>query len=136
MSTQPQFDTDVMKTPTSTPVTTEPSTKHSPAFGLIVGLLFLALVLVLAGLYLWNRTLLTPPPVVELPTDRPSREQNQEPESTTAAAQADAALVMSTSNELPAIEADLVATDLANLGAELTAIDTEVAALGAAPATP
>jgi hypothetical protein len=137
MNNEPQFDREVMKVPSpaSDPTAVGAGTKHSSAFGLIIALLFLALVLVLSGLYLWNREL-SVPPVVEMPSERPARDENQEPESTTAYAQADAALVMSTSNELPAIEADLAATDLVNLTAEMNAIDAEVASLGTATSTP
>ncbi len=101
-------------TSTSTPV------NQGPLFGVIIGLLFLALVLILAGLVIWNY-LLTPAPVIlDNVIQTPP---NLEPESTTAQAQVEAASVLSTSNELYAIEADLMSTDLSNLESEIVAID-------------
>lgn len=91
-------------------------------------LTLLLLVLVLISFALWQRERSTS--VVTNDTGRPSREENNEPESTTADAQADALLVTSTSNELSAIEADLVSTDLSNLHSEFTAIEAEFTNLG------
>ena len=63
---------------------------------------------------------------------RPTYETNKEPESTTAKAQVDTLGVMSTSDELGAIEADLESTSLTNLDTELIPIDQELEASFAA----
>lgn len=92
-------------------------------FVLTLGLL----VLLLISSYLWQHRS-TQPTLVDDST-RPSREENNEPESTTAEAQADALLVVSTSNEVTAIEADIASTDLSNIHSEFTAIEAEFSAV-------
>ncbi len=114
-----------------TPVATPPM-KQGNLFGIIIGLLFLALVLILGGLMLWNYILTPNALAIETPL-RPTEAMNQEPESESARAQAEAAAALSTSNELPAIEADLLSTDLSNLESELGAIDVIVGSTGNAP---
>lgn len=135
-SQEPQFEGEVMKIPGSDKATTAPNaspiTTQGPHFGLIIGLLFLTLALILVGLYLWSRLMTQTDIVISIP-GRPTTEMNQEPESTTSRAQAEASMVLSTSNELSAIEADLLSTDLTTLINELTVIDNE---LGSLPATP
>ncbi len=132
---EPQFSGEIMKTPAGVPATETAGTpvNRGPLFGVIIGLLFVALVLVLGGLMFWNY-LLTPTPLTIDPPS-PDTGMNQEPESTTAQAQADAAITLSTSNELPAIEADLLSTDLSSLETELTAIDLMIESAGNATTT-
>lgn len=72
--------------------------------------------------YLWFRTIPDPP----APPLRPTPAMNNEPESTTAEAQADALLVLSTSNELTTIVADIAGTDTSALETEFTAIEAEL----------
>lgn len=91
-------------------------------FGIILVLLFIALILVGLGLFLWSRK--SPPP--QPPTTRPTAEMNNEPESTTAEAQADALLVLSNSSELNTIVADIEGTDTTALETEFTAIEAEL----------
>lgn len=124
---EPNFEGEAMKVPEGsshhTPVAgTEPGT----SFGLILALLFLALVLILGGMYFWYRTVTSTPPVIIPESLRPTAEENTEPESTTAAAQADALNVVSSSNELDAISADLESTNIDTLTAELQAIDNTI----------
>lgn len=132
--TQPQvpdFTGAEMKMPENVDLPAEeqntPSNKN-----LISGpvLLVLAVVLIgiLAGMYYWFTTLTvdTTPVVPDSPVERPSAEANNEPESTTAEAQADTMLTTSSSDELTAIEADIEATNLDSLDAELEAIDAEL----------
>ncbi|MBY0310249.1 hypothetical protein K2Q16_03840 [Patescibacteria group bacterium] len=87
--------------------------------------LFILLLLV-GSVYFWQRS--QSEATASLESTRPTREQNNEPESTTADAQTDALLVTSTSNETLAIEADIVSTDLTNLHSEFIAIEAEFAA--------
>lgn len=136
--TEPQFSGEAMKMPAGTPPVASgnaTAVNRGPIFGVIIGLLFLALILILGGLMLWNYILTPPPLVIETP-ERPTAEMNQEPESTTARAQAEAAAALSTSNELPAIEADLLSTDLSSLESELTAIDVMIETAGTGTTTP
>jgi flagellar basal body-associated protein FliL len=132
---EPQFSGEVMKAPAGVPAETASTpVNRGPLFGVIIGLLFVALVLVLGGLMFWNY-LLIPAPITIDTTERPGADINQEPESTTAQAQADAAATLSTSNELPAIEADLLSTDLSSLETELTSIDLMIESTGNATTT-
>jgi len=92
---------------------------------LFIGILLLA---ILVGLVLWFMSMQnnnTPEPAPALDT-RPTPEENNEPESTTAEAQTDNLETVSTSDEISAIEADLEATDLEALDAELNAIEAEL----------
>jgi hypothetical protein len=82
----------------------------------------------LIGLYIWSQMMLQQP-VTTLPTpNRPTPAENNEPESTTAEARAQTLDVVSTSDELGAIEADLEATVLDDFATELNAIDAELEA--------
>ena len=103
----------------------EPKTRSLGPFILILTIILL---LVLAGLYMWSQTFLENTPIT--PTEnsvvRPTAEENNKPESTSAEAQATSLDIVSTSNELDSIEADLESTDLNNLDAELQAIEIEL----------
>jgi hypothetical protein len=59
-------------------------------------------------------------------SNRPTAEENNEPESTTAEARTDLMGVVSTSDELDAIEADAKSTNLEDLTSEITPIETEL----------
>jgi flagellar basal body-associated protein FliL len=132
---EPNFEGEAMKLPGGATVAATPKSSGT-AFGVVLTILFLALVLILGGLFFWYRSMQPLPTVVipEPPT-RPTAEENREPESTTASAQAEALNVVSNSNELDAIEADILSTNLDSLDSELGAIDTEIDA-AAEPATP
>lgn len=107
-----------------TPVEHSDKTTH---LGIILGILIVLLVLILGGLYLWGATLQnSPAPVQTTPVVRPTPEENNEPESTTADAQVQALETVSTSNEIEAIQADIESTNLDELDAELDAIDAEL----------
>ena len=95
--------------------------------GPLLAVLVLVLLIILGGLYYWFATLegtQAPTPTVT----RPPVEQNFEPETPTATAQTEVLEVMSTSDEIEAIEADIEATNLDSLDAELQAIDAELEA--------
>ncbi len=92
--------------------------------GLIIVVLFLLLGIILALLFYWyylRQNNISP--AVSL---RPTYETNKEPESTTAQAQYESLGVLSTSDELSAITADLESTDLTSLDLELAQIDQEL----------
>lgn len=100
--------------------------------GPILFILVVLLLGILGGMYYWF-TILQNQATTPVPTTlRPTPEQNNEPESTTAEAQVEALNTMSTSDELNAIEADLESTNLDGLEAELQAIEAELEASAAA----
>ncbi len=97
--------------------------------GAILGVLIVILVLILGGLYIWGNTMMNnidEMPMEETSIQRPTPEENNEPESNTADAQIQALETVSTSNEIEAIEADIESTELDSLDAELNAIDSEL----------
>ncbi len=115
----------------STPVEPE-SVTNGPILILLLVLLFS----VLGGMYYWFTVLRTNTPVINPTSLRPTASQNNEPESTTAEAQVEALETVSTSDEVPAIEADVEGTNLDSLDAELDAIEKEIdAALVEEPET-
>ncbi len=95
--------------------------------GLVLGILGVALLFILVGLFLWYKSSQIVPAPEPVPT-RPTPEMNNEPESTTAEAQVESLGAMSTSDELGAIEADLESTSLDSLESELIQIETELQA--------
>ncbi|MEY2665035.1 MAG: hypothetical protein RLZZ480_140 [Candidatus Parcubacteria bacterium] len=94
--------------------------------GPILLLLVVMLISVLGGMYYWFVSVRTNTPVVAPSSLRPSAAENNEPESASAEAQAEAMGVVSTSDEIPAIEADVESTNLDSLDAELDAIESEI----------
>ena len=101
---------------------------HSSHLAVILGVLILLLMLLLGGLYAWGvylRQSTTPAPM-PIQVERPTAEENNEPESTNAEAQVETMSALSTSDELGAIEADLSGTDVENLTAEESAIEAEL----------
>ncbi len=87
-------------------------------------ILFGLLAALLVGIYFWI-TAEKQTPIDTVPT-RPTYETNREPESVNAQAEVGILQVLSTSDELSAIEADLLSTDLSNLEKELTQIEQEL----------
>lgn len=102
---------------------------HPSHFGLIIGLLIVILTMILIGLYVWSQMMVSAPVNPPITPERPTAEENNEPESTTAEAQTEVLEVVSTSDEISLIEADLEATDLDSLDTELNAIEAELDAL-------
>lgn len=109
-------------------VSSIPSEEHSSQLGLILGILIVFLMLILAGLFLWGEYLhqSTTTPPEEVPVERPTAQENNEPESTNAEAQVETMSALSTSDELGAIKADLSGTDVENITVEETAIEAEL----------
>lgn len=128
MSTEPIMTPDENNSgaPQSFTPTAQPSEDTPSYLGLAIGLLIVLLALVLIGLYMWSQLMVATPPEAIPNATRPTAEENDEPESTTAEAQAETLQIVSTSDELSAIEADLSATNLDDLDAELNAIDAEL----------
>lgn len=108
--------------------TAEEANGEKPShLGAVLGALIVILVLLLGGLYLWGTTLNKYEPIPTVtPTERPTPEQNNEPESTKAEAEVKTMQTVSTSDEISAIEADIDSTNLDELDAELNAIDAEL----------
>ena len=103
--------------------------------GPILILLVVLLIAILGGMYRWFVILNNDVPTINAGL-RPSAAENNEPESTTAEARAEAMGVVSSSDEIPAIEADIESTDLDTMESELDAIEAELdAALQEEPTT-
>lgn len=125
----PTFKDEELKVPEASGwrrAASAPVEKHRFA-PFILGTLILLLLLVLAGLYYWH-SIINQTPIVTSTSNRPTEEENQEPESETARAETDALGTLSTSDEIPALEADIEGTNLENLESELNAIDAELEA--------
>lgn len=129
---QHKFDDEIyipdeeMKVPDSHPYTDNSSQNHLLRH--LVTILIIAgglAALAFAGLYLYDvyNTPNTPP--VETP-NRPTADENQEPESPTARAQVETMQALSPSDTLPAILTDLENTNLTNIDEEVTAIESEL----------
>jgi len=100
------------------------ATGKQPSFlGITLGLLILALMVILGGLYLWSEELQKQTIVPQPETPRPTALENNEPESNNAEAEVETMQVMSTSDEINAIQADLESTNLDTLTNELITID-------------
>lgn len=125
MSTEPQKIPNLDDAPMKMPehhVYEPESVTNGPILVLLIALLLA----VLGGMFYWF-SMLGKGGVVISPTSlRPTAEQNNEPESTTAEAHAEAYGVVSTSDEIPAIEADVEGTNLDSLDSELDAIEAEI----------
>jgi len=122
----PNYEGEPMKMPENSRSTEANVEKSSVINTPILFTLGILLLVILGGMYYWFSTLedaqTIPTPTVE----RPTAEENNEPESTTAEAQAGTMLTTSTSDEIEAIEADIEGTNLETLDAELDAIDAEL----------
>lgn len=125
---EPNFENEEMHIPTRRVGTTTvaadtPRLLSAP----IIVLLFLILLAILGGFYYWY-TIVMQDQVVPTVTTRPTAEQNNEPESTTAEARTGLMDVVSTSDELDAIAADAQSTNLEDLTTEINPIETELEA--------
>jgi len=95
-----------------------------PSFlGITLGLLIIALVVILGGLYLWGEELQKQATPLPDEVTRPTAEENNEPESNNAEADVQVLETLSTSDEIAAIEADLESTNLDTLTNDLPTID-------------
>jgi len=121
---EPDFEGEEMKMPTETAAAPTEVNKNILNSTIIL-ILFIILVAILGGLYYWY-SIVKSTPIIQPQNNRPTAEQNNEPESTNAEAQTQALDVVSTSDELDTIEADVSSTNLDNLDAELNALDNEL----------
>lgn len=104
---------------------TQPVDTEGITNGPILILLVVLLIAILGGMYRWFVILNNDVPTINAGL-RPSAAENNEPESTTAEARVEAMGVVSSSNEIPAIEADIESTDLDSMESELDAIEAEL----------
>lgn len=122
----PEFNDEEMHMPNNGFKTME--TEHHGKLGLILGLLILALVLILAGLYLWytNAFEQATSPIQQAEPIREVPEMPNDPETANADATVQQLDTVSPSNDLDSIVADVESTNLETLDAELNAIDAEL----------
>lgn len=114
---------------------TQPVDTEGITNGPILILLVVLLIAILGGMYRWFVILNNDVPTINAGL-RPSAAENNEPESTTAEARVEAMGIVSSSDEIPAIEADIESTDLDSMESELDAIEAELdAALQEEPTT-
>ena len=125
--TAPDFAGEKMKMPENTDLPDTEPTKQSIVNGPLLFTLGILLLVILAGLFYWYTTILNQPQEVEVEeVTRPTPEENNEPESTTAEAEVETMGAVSTSDELSAIESDLEGTMLDEIDAEINAIEAEL----------
>ncbi len=130
---EPNFEGEEMKIPVAMKAATVEPASTSIINGPILILLVAILVALLGGIYYWY-TVLMSQPLGTTPT-RPTAAMNNEPESTTVEARTAATDVVSTSDELDAIGADLESTRLDELDSGMTTIENEIGAATAAEET-
>jgi len=124
----PDLSNEEMKMPENMGAHVTPKAPSAtPVNGIIIAILALLLIIILGGMYYWFSQLTSQLPAAPA-VERPTAEENNEPESTTAEAAVETQAALSTSDEIVAIEADIEATNLETLDAELTAIDAELEA--------
>lgn len=124
MSPKTTFSKDELKMPQEHFGVVE---EHSSHLGIILGILIVFLMLLLAGLYVWGVYLQEQQsaPVLPPTVERPTAEENNEPESTNAEADVDTITAISTSDEMGPIESDLNSTTI------LPTLDADISAIGA-----
>ena len=121
---EPNFEGEAMKVPPAMQVAVEATPNTSLVSGPILILLFAILAALLGGIYYWY-TILMSEPIATTPT-RPTAEMNNEPESTTAEARTESTDVVSTSDELDALQADIESTRFDDIDDGFAAIETEI----------
>jgi len=114
----PYIDPKDIKMPTAVIDPNAPNTSR----WLLIALVFV-LVAILIGLIAWVVLLEQAKPPVLPNAERPTAEENNEPESTTAEAAVETLGAMSPSTELSSIEADLNATTITDLDGDFADID-------------
>jgi hypothetical protein len=126
MNEQQNGINEEMKAPVTEKSTTHIEQSDTLINGPLLLMLTVLLVLILSAMYYWFSTMSTPVNPVSPTVERPTVEENNEPESTTAEAQTETMLTTSPSDDLNAIEADLATTNLENLDTEMIAIEAEM----------
>ncbi len=131
---EPNFEGEEMKIPATMKVAATAPTNASLVSGPILILLFAILLALLGGIYYWYTILMSEPIIA--PATRPTAEMNNEPESTTAEARTGATDVVSTSDELDAIQADIESTRFEDIDDGFTAVENELGGALEATDTP
>ncbi len=116
LETGPVIDTEAMKMP-------ETGKIHHSHLGPILGVLLILLVIVAAGLYLWGATLFEEGATTE---QQIPMIPNNEPETPRAEADQQILETLSPSNEIDAIEADVLSTNLDSIDADLNTVEQEL----------
>jgi len=124
----PDFSNEPMKMPEN--VDAQQIVKESSGSSIVNAPLLITLtvllIAILGGMFYWFQIMNTTPEIIPAPAiERPTPEENNEPESTTAEARSDAFLVTSPSDEITAIESD-VNVDISAIDADLVIIDNEM----------
>lgn len=125
---EPNFEGEEMKIPEGmqgfdTEVETAPV---NPLSTPVLVALTLILLVIFAGLAYWYYLVVNIDTTIPEPPTRPTLDTNLEPETPTATARTEAMDVVSTSDELSAIEADIESTNLDDLDMEMNAIEAEL----------
>ena len=107
---EPDFEGEEMKLPEEIRAVEPAVEPTSIVNGPILILLFAILIALLGGIYYWYTILMSTPLIAPAPS-RPTAEQNNEPESATAEARTGVTDVVSTSDALDAIKADVDSTN-------------------------
>jgi cytoskeletal protein RodZ len=125
MSPKMKFSKDELKMPQERFGIVE---EHSSHLGIILAILIIFLMLIFAGLYVWGTFMQEQQNLPLTPqVERPSAQENNEPESTNAEADVETITAQSTSDEIATIDSDLQSTlILPTLDAELSAIEAEL----------
>jgi hypothetical protein len=131
---EPNFEGEEMKVPSSMKAAAAEPVSTSLVSGPILILLFAILLALLGGIYYWYTILMSE--TVTAPATRPTAEMNNEPESTTAEARTGATDVVSTSDELDAIQADIESTRFDDIDDGFTAVENELGGALEATDTP
>jgi len=118
----PDLSHEEMKLPENSTTQALASNKPESSAGrMIIVMLVLLLIAILVGMYYWFSQL---PVKLSSVEELPMIEVNNEPESS--ATETASQQTVSPSDEIATIEADLIATDLESLDAELNAIEAEL----------
>jgi hypothetical protein len=125
MNNEPNFEGEKMKMPSQKVASATADNATSGTKGIFIVVLFIALAVILVGMFYWYNLGEVVPAEDNAPL-RPTAEMNKEPETTNAVAEVDSFSALSTSDELSAIEADLESTNLDGLEAELGQVETEI----------
>lgn len=121
-----------MKMPAGVTMPPQSSVTKSPAFGIIIMLLFFVLILILSGLVFWYRDVLLGTDTVVLPNALPEIVDQQTGTDSTSRTEPTAPLGIS--NAIEVIEIDIMNSDLSSIAPDITTIENEFINASAQPA--
>lgn len=116
LETGPIIDTEEMRMPVTGKI-------HHSHLGPILGVLLILLVIVATGLYIWGGQLFEEQAMVQ---EQVPAIPNNEPETPRAEADQQILETLSSSNEIDAIEADVMSTNLDSIDTDLNTVDQEL----------